>query len=182
MVQDHVQHQAIGRWVVVGCRASASCSVTLCKPSSAQRRRVPVRAWRRCYPAPAPAENAAPAPAGSHHRRGRLHRAGVTGKAQESSRASTLSRYCGRPAIRSCCAWKPRGAAVKKALAGGGALVVHSGDTLLYLGRQLQLVDFIQQGTVQAAAQLLGLSQGAAVENRIAFAAAWPPARLVPAL
>ena len=41
----------------------------------------------------------------------------------------------------------------------------------LHVGRQGQVVHFFEQRRVQLAAQQFGVGQGAAVENRIAFAA-----------
>lgn len=63
------------------------------------------------------------------------------------------------------------GAASEKVAAGGGPLLVYLGDTLAHLGGQQQAVDFLQQRGMQSAAGTLGMGQGAAVEDRIAFAA-----------
>jgi hypothetical protein len=51
------------------------------------------------------------------------------------------------------------------------ALGMHRGDAGVHLGRQRQLVHFRQQRPVQLAAEAVGLGQGAAVEDRVAFAA-----------
>jgi hypothetical protein len=56
-------------------------------------------------------------------------------------------------------------------LAGGGALALHQGHARLHWGWQQQRFHFIEQGHVQLTAELLAIGQGAAVEDRVAFAA-----------
>ncbi|MNN11290.1 hypothetical protein D3C81_1242440 [compost metagenome] len=61
--------------------------------------------------------------------------------------------------------------ALEKVLAGGGATLLDLGDPGLDFRRQGQLVDFFEQCRVQAAAQAQAVGQGAAIEDGIAFAA-----------
>ncbi|CAM5532574.1 hypothetical protein SSTU70S_04029 [Stutzerimonas stutzeri] len=63
------------------------------------------------------------------------------------------------------------GHAREEVLAGGAALRVDGGDASLYLGGQLQLIDFFEQRRVQFAAEAVALRQVAPVEDRVAFAA-----------
>ncbi|MNN18264.1 hypothetical protein D3C81_1314700 [compost metagenome] len=61
--------------------------------------------------------------------------------------------------------------ALEKVLAGGCATLLHQGDTCLHLGWQGQVIDFFEQRRVQAPTQAQAVGQGAAIENGVAFAA-----------
>ena len=58
----------------------------------------------------------------------------------------------------------------EEVLTGCGPLPVYRADSRCHVGWQGQVVDLFQQGSVQLAAQLPGMGQGAAVKNGIALA------------
>ena len=94
-------------------------------------------------------------------------RAGKTQGIEQCQQAVAVLRQAGDQVLLGLEAGRRAG---EKILAGGGALAMHLGNPPAHHGGQGQAVDFFEQGQVQAAAELFVMGQGAAVENRIAFA------------
>ena len=169
VVQDHVQHHAIGRFggILQGIgqfQADVAQSFFLAALARQfqHRRAVVQRRDLAETPGEFRQEPAVPGPTSSAVAPG--------AKASASSKANTLSRYCGSPAIRSCWAWNLSAARAKKSWLTAARWACTASIRARTSSGSARSSTF-QQRRVQRAAGAFGQGQRTSVEDRVAFAA-----------
>ncbi|MCY1352926.1 hypothetical protein D9M69_392510 [compost metagenome] len=177
MVQDHVQHHAVGGGLLViqGIGQSqfdiAETLFVTAHPCQLQHRRAVVQ---RRDPAEAPCQvRQESTVAGADFQRGG---AGFeTQRIKQCQHTVAVLRQSCDQVLLGLEFFRRTG---EEVAADRFTLGVHLGDAPGDLGRQFQFVHLGQQGRVQHAADPLVLRQGAAVEDRVAFAAGGHQVRL----